>query len=73
MPPNLKEICQQATELPDTDKLILLDALLAQLGRPAPELDTVWAGEVRRRRQAYRAGRLAARDYEQVIERFPRR
>jgi hypothetical protein len=72
MPTNLKEICQQATELSDTDKLVLVDALLAQLDRPDPELDYVWAEEVRRRRQAYRAGRLEARDYEQVMESFPR-
>ena len=66
MPPNLKEICQQATELSDTDKLVLLDALLAQLDRPDPEVDHLWAEEVQRRRQAYRAGRLEARDYEQI-------
>ena len=73
MPPNLEELCQQARELSDTDKLVLLDALLAQLDRPDPELDHIWAGEVRRRRQAYRAGRLEARDYEQVMESFPHR
>ena len=72
MPTNLKEICQKATELPDIDKLVLVDALLAQLDRPDPELDRIWAEEARRRRQAYRQGRLEARDYERVMESFPR-
>ena len=72
MPTSAKEICEKAMELPDIEKLAVVDALLAQLDRPDPELDTVWAEEARRRRQAYRAGRLQARDYEQVLEGFHR-
>jgi len=68
MPTSVKEICEKAKELPDTDKLALVDALLMQLDRPDPDLDTVWAEEARKRRQAYREGRLEARDYEQIIE-----
>ena len=69
---SIREICQAAKELPDTDKLALVDTLLAQLDRPDPDLDSVWAEEARRRRQAHREGRLEARDYEQVMESFPR-
>ena len=71
MPMKIEEICHHAKELPDVDKLALVDVLLAQLDRPDPELDRVWAEEARRRRQAYREGRLAARDYDQVIKDFP--
>ena len=39
MPMNVEELCQKAKELPDVDKLALVDALLAQLDRPDPELD----------------------------------
>jgi hypothetical protein len=61
MPTSVKEICEKAKELPDTEKLALVDALLMQLDRPDPELDTVWAEEARKRRQAYREGRLETR------------
>ena len=71
MATNIEEICRKAKELPDLDKLVLVDALLEQLDRPDPDVDRVWAKEVRRRRQAYREGRLQARDYEQVMESFP--
>ena len=71
MATHLDEICRKATELPDIEKLALVDALLAQLDRPDPELDQVWAEEARRRRQAYRAGHLEARDYEQIMGSFP--
>ena len=72
MPTDLNEICRKAAELPDIEKLVLVDALLAQLDRPDPEVDRIWAEETRRRRQAYRAGRLEARDYERIMESFPR-
>ena len=70
MQTKLDEICQKAAELTDADKLLLVDALLAQLDKPDPELDYGWAEEVRKRRQAYREGRLKAADFEQVIGRF---
>lgn len=68
---SIEDLCQQAKELPDIDKLALVDALLEQLDPPDPELDRVWVEEARRRRQAYREGRLKVRDYEHVMEDFP--
>ena len=70
MPTSLEEICEKAKTLPDTEKLALVDTLLAQLDRPDPELDSVWAAEALRRRQAYREKRLEARDYEQIMGGF---
>jgi len=72
MPTDLNEIYQKARELPDADKLALVDSLLAQFDRPNPEVDRVWAEESCRRRQACHTGRLQARDYEQVVDSFPR-
>lgn len=72
MPTDINEICRKAAELPDLEKLVLVDALLTQLDRPDPEVDRIWTEEARRRRQAYREGRLEARDYEQITEGFPR-
>lgn len=42
MSTNLNVICRKAAELPDIEKLALMDALLAQLDRPDPELDQSW-------------------------------
>lgn len=72
MPTSVKELCEKAKDLPDIEKLALVDALLAQLDRPDPELDQVWAEEARQRRQAYRERRLQARDYEDVIRELQR-
>lgn len=66
----VKELCEKAKELPDLEKLALVDALLAQLDRSDPGIDSVWEEEARKRRHAYRAGRLEAHDYEEVMTRF---
>lgn len=67
-----KELSEQARDLPDIEKLALVDALLAQLDQPDPEIDHAWAREARSRRQAYREGHMEARDYEQIMQGFPR-
>lgn len=36
MPTSVKEICEHARDLPDLDKLALVDALLTQLDRHEP-------------------------------------
>ena len=35
--------------LPDVEKLRLVDTILADLDRPDPEIDRVWAEEARKR------------------------
>jgi hypothetical protein len=70
MPTSVKEIYEKASELPDIEKLALVDALLVQLDRPDRELDLVWAEEARKRRKTYRERGLEARDYERVMEGF---
>ncbi len=43
--------------LPDLEKLRLVNAILADLDKPDPEIDRVWAEEARKRWAAYKAGR----------------
>jgi putative addiction module component (TIGR02574 family) len=53
--------------LPDIEKLRLVDAILADLDRPDPEIDRVWAKEARKRWAAYKAGRVSTVSYETVM------
>ena len=67
-----EEMADKARTLPDSDKLALVDRLLAQLDRPDPEIDKVWADEAERRWKAYRAGRVASVSYEEVMAKYRR-
>ena len=49
--------------LPDIEKLQLVDAILADLDKPDPEIDRVWAEEARKRWDAYKAGRIPTVSY----------
>ncbi len=65
-----KTVDKLATEihsLPDVQKLQLVDAILADLDRSDPEIDRVWAVEVRNRWAAYKAGRVPTVSYETVM------
>ncbi len=52
-----KKLAKEIEILPDTEKLRLGDAIRADLDKPDPEIDRVWAGEARKRWEAYKAGR----------------
>lgn len=67
-----EEMADKAKTLPDSDKLALVDRLLAQLDRPDPEIDKVWAEEAQRRWKAYKAGRIASVPYEEVMAKYRR-
>jgi putative addiction module component (TIGR02574 family) len=58
--------------LPDAEKLRLLDTILADLDKPDPEIDQVWAEEARKRWAAYKAGRAKAVSYESVMAKHRR-
>lgn len=66
-------IRKQAQSLADSDKLRLVDVLLSELDRPDPEIDRVWTAESQRRWKAYKAGKMAAVSYREVMKRFKRR
>ena len=61
------EIASQIKELPDVEKLRLVDAILTELDKPDPEIDRVWADEARKRWTAYKQGRIATLSYEEVM------
>jgi putative addiction module component (TIGR02574 family) len=63
---------QEIKSLPDIEKLRLVDAILADLDRPDPEIDRIWAEEARKRWDAYKAGRLQTVSYEELMSQVPR-
>lgn len=56
--------------LPDDEKLQLVDAILAELDRPDPEIDGIWAEEARKRWLAYKEGRVRTVSYEEVMSKY---
>ena len=65
-----EELVTKIRELPDTEKLKLVDLILTQLDKPDPELDKIWAAEAAKRWTAYKEGRLKSIPYGEVMERY---
>ena len=61
---------QEIKLLADVEKLRLVDAILADLDRPDPEIDRIWAEEARKRWDAYKAGTLRTVSYEEVMSKY---
>ena len=61
---------QEIKSLADVEKLRLVDAILADLNRPDPEIDRIWAEEARERWAACKAGRLPTVSYEDVMSKY---
>ena len=68
-----EKVRKQARSLPDSDKLQLVDVLLTELDKPDPDIDRVWAAESQRRWKAYKAGKMKAISYREVMKRFKKR
>jgi putative addiction module component (TIGR02574 family) len=66
------KLVSQIKNLPDTEKLRLVDAILSDLDKPDPEIDGIWAEEARQRWTAYKAGRLSTVSYEEVMAKYRR-
>ncbi|HPO10532.1 MAG TPA: addiction module protein [bacterium] len=69
---SVEEIRERAKELPDIEKLALVDTLLSQLDLPDDTLDRIWLEEVQKRQQAHREGHLESISYEEVMEPYSR-
>ena len=67
-----RNVAEKAKRLPDVEKLTLVNELLAQLDRPDPEIDRIWAAEARARWQAYRKGKIQAIPYAEVMAKHMR-
>ena len=72
MATNADKLASAIRELPDADKLRLVDAILTDLDKPDPEIDHVWAEEARKRWSAYKAGRIPTVSYEEVMAKHRR-
>jgi hypothetical protein len=68
----IDEIVEKTRALPDIEKLTLVDELLAQLDRPDPEIDHIWAEEARKRWKAYCEGRIGTVPYAEVMAKYKR-
>lgn len=67
MTKTLDQLSAEIQNLPDVEKLQLVDTILADLDRPDPEIDRVWAEEARKRWAAYKAGHVSTVPYEAVM------
>jgi putative addiction module component (TIGR02574 family) len=66
------KLVSQIRDLPDAEKLRLVDAILTDLDKPDPEIDRIWADEARKRWSAYKAGRIPTVSYEEVMAKYRR-
>jgi len=63
------EIMEKVGELPDLEKLRVVDEILTQLDkRPDPEPDRIWADEALRRWEGCRSGLLKTVSYEEIMK-----
>jgi putative addiction module component (TIGR02574 family) len=72
MAKTVDKLAAEIHDLPDIEKLRLVDAILADLDKPDPEIDRVWAEEARKRWVAYKAGRATTVPYETVMAKHRR-
>ena len=61
------DIATQAAKLPPSDRLQLVETILATLDKPDPEISAAWAAEAEDRLVAYRRGELAAVDESDIF------
>jgi len=62
-----QELSQLAAKLPPSERLQLIEEILASLDRPDPEIVSAWAKEADDRLAAYRRGELSAVDDNEVF------
>lgn len=68
-----EEIANKIEELPDAEKAMLVDMILAKLDQPDMELEKIWAEEAAKRWVAYKEGRLKSIPYDEVMARYRKR
>ena len=70
MPTSTEKLAEEIRSLSEIEKLHLVETILAELDKPDPEIDRVWADEARKRWNAHLAGRSATVDYAEVMARY---
>jgi Putative addiction module component len=72
MTKTVEKLASDIRSLSDIEKLKLVDVILADLYKPDPEIDSVWAEEARKRWTAHKAGRIPTVSYKEVMNRHRR-
>jgi len=67
-----EKLAEEIKALTEVEKLRLVDAILADLNKPDPELDCIWAEEARKRWEGYKSGRIPSLAYHEVLEKYRR-
>jgi putative addiction module component (TIGR02574 family) len=65
-----KTLIIQARKLSPSQRLQLVDEILASLDEPDPNIDRLWAKEAEDRLAAYRRGEIKAIPLEQVLAKY---
>jgi putative addiction module component (TIGR02574 family) len=63
----IKELTEQASLLPPTERAQLVEGILQSLDATDPSLDQIWAEEAKDRLAAYRRGELEALDFDGTL------
>lgn len=66
------KLVSEIKALSEVEKLRLLDAILADLDKPDPDVDSIWADEARKRWAEYKAGRVSTVSYDDVMRKHRR-
>ena len=69
----VKDIIEEAAQLPVDERVIVVDSLLRTLNVPSPEIDHAWAEVAEARLAELRAGRVKAIPGEQVFAQVGKR
>lgn len=72
MPKTAEDLASAVHDLPEIEKLRLVDTILADLGKPNPEIDRIWAEEAQNRWTAYKAGRIPSVSYQEAMKKHQR-
>lgn len=63
-------LLEQASQLPATEKLRLIEQLIAELDLPDPTVETLWAEESARRSRAVAEGRMTTRPLAEALHKY---
>ena len=67
MAESVDKIANEIRDLPDVEKLRLVDTILSDLDKPDPKIDRVWVEKACKRWAAYKAGKVPTVSYESVM------
>ena len=66
----IKEIQKNILKLSPTERVRIIDNIIASLDKPDPNIEQAWANESDKRLKAYRKGQIKGIDIEKVKKRI---